>query len=369
MNGKVILVTGGAGFIGTNFVRLLSERFPDSKIVVVDLLTYAGNIENIKDLIDSEKITFIQVDISDSQKVFDVFDKYSFDHIVNFAAESHVDRSIIDSKRFIETNVLGTQTLLEAARRSWKEFNVFKDNALFLQVSTDEVYGSIEKGYFTEKTPLDPHSPYSASKASADLLVKSYVDTYGFPAVITRCSNNYGPYQFPEKLIPLMIHNIVTGKKLPVYGDGKNVRDWIHVSDHCNAIMKILNNSDPGEIYNIGSNNEWSNIDLVKLLIKVVREEMKENIEFQRFAKISSDEMTDDLIEFVKDRPGHDKRYAISNAKLKKDIGWEPKISFEQGLKDTVRWYLSNHDWVEHIVSGEYKNYYKNMYGKREVLK
>jgi len=199
--------------------------------------------------------------------------------------------------------------------------------------------------------------------------VRSYVDTYDFPAVITRCSNNYGPYQFPEKLIPLMVNNIVSGKELPVYGDGKNVRDWIHVSDHCNAIMNILNNSDSGEIFNIGSDNEWSNIDLVRLLIKVVREEIKGNIKFQRFAKISSDEMTDDLIEFVKDRPGHDKRYGISNAKIKKDIGWEPKISFEQGLRDTVRWYLSNHDWVEHIVSGEYKKYYKNMYGKREVLK
>ena len=369
MNGKVILVTGGAGFIGTNFVRLLSERFPDSKIIVVDLLTYAGNIENIKDLIDSEKITFIQADISDSQKIFDVFDKYSFDYVVNFAAESHVDRSILNPRKFIETNILGTQTLLEAARQSWWHKNGFRDGVMYLQVSTDEVYGSIERGYFTEENPLDPHSPYSASKASADLIVQSYCNTYGFPAVITRCSNNYGPYQFPEKLIPLMISNILSGKKLPVYGDGKNIRDWIHVSDHCNAIMKILEKSEPGEIFNIGSNNEWSNIDLVKRLITIVREEVEKDEKFQDFAKISPSEMNENLIEFVTDRPGHDERYAIDNNKIKKVIGWEPKITFEQGLRETVRWYLTNNDWVEKIISGEYKKYYEKMYASREVLK
>ncbi len=369
MEDKVIIITGGAGFIGTNFVRMISKNALDSKIIVIDLLTYAGNIENIKDLIDSKKIIFIQCDISNTQKIFDIFDQYNPEYIINFAAESHVDRSILDSRKFIETNVLGTQTLLEAARRNWTVDNGFKDDVMYLQVSTDEVYGSIEKGYFTEKNPLDPHSPYSASKASADLLVKSYFDTYGFPAVITRCSNNYGPYQFPEKLIPLIINNIVSGKKLPVYGDGKNIRDWIHVSDHCNAIIDILNKSNSGETYNIGSNTEWNNIDLVRLIIKVVRAEMEKNDGFQKYSKFSPNEITENLIEFVKDRPGHDKRYAIDSTKIMEVIGWKPKIFFEKGLRDTVHWYLSNQQWVKKIVSGEYKKYYKQMYERREVLK
>lgn len=365
MNGKVILVTGAAGFIGTNFVKMFSERFPNAKMIVVDLLTYAGNIENIRDLIEAGNISFIKGDISDSKKIVEVFDRYLPDYVVNFAAESHVDRSILDSRKFIETNILGTHTLLEAARLGWDEGDCFKNDSMFLQISTDEVYGSIDKGFFSEETSLDPHSPYSASKASADLLVRSYVDTYDFPAVITRCSNNYGPYQFPEKLIPLMINNIVSGKKLPVYGDGKNVRDWIHVSDHCNALIDVLNESNPGEIYNIGSNNEWSNIDLVKLLIKVVRQEMESQKKFQHLASISPEYMTNDLIEFVKDRQGHDRRYAIDNSKIKKDLGWKPRVSFEEGLKNTVHWYLSHYDWIEHIVSGEYKAYYKKMYDDR----
>jgi len=369
MKGKVILITGGAGFIGTNFVKMLSERFIDSEIIVIDLLTYAGNIENIKDLINSKKITFIHCDISDTQKIFNIFNRYSPEYVVNFAAESHVDRSILDSRKFIETNVLGTQTLLEAARWNWKVVNGFKKDVMYLQISTDEVYGSIEKGYFTEKTPLDPHSPYSASKASADLLVNSYVYTYGFPAVITRCSNNYGPYQFPEKLIPLIISNIISGKKVPIYGDGKIIRDWIHVSDHCNAIVEILNKSHSGEIYNIGSNNEWNNIDLVKLLIKVVREEIEKNKSFQKYSKFSQNEINEDLIEFVKDRPGHDKRYAIDSTKITDAICWKPKISFEKGIRNTVYWYLSNQHWIKKIVSGEYKKYYKQMYERREVLK
>jgi dTDP-glucose 4,6-dehydratase len=369
MEGKVILITGGAGFIGTNFVKMLSERFSDSEIIVIDLLTYAGNIENIKDLIDSEQIKFIKCDISDSQKIFDIFNQHSPDYVINFAAESHVDRSILNSRKFIETNVLGTQTLLEAARQQWKIANGFKNNVMYLQISTDEVYGSIQKGYFTEKSPLDPHSPYSASKASADLLVKSYFDTYGFPAVITRCSNNYGPYQFPEKLIPLIISNITSGKKLPIYGDGKNIRDWIHVSDHCNAIVEISNKSKSGEIYNIGANNEWKNIDLVKLLIRIVRAEIEKNDSFKKYSKICPSKISEDLIEFVKDRPGHDKRYAIDSTKIKKVIGWKPNISFEIGLRDTIRWYLSNQQWIKKIVSGEYKNYYKQMYENRGGLK
>ena len=367
MEDKVFLITGGAGFIGTNFIKMLSKKIPESKIIVIDLLTYAGNIENIKDLIDAKKIMFIQGDISDSQKIFDIFNQYSPDIVVNFAAESHVDRSILDSRRFIETNVLGTQTLLEAARRNWVLGNEFKNEVMYLQVSTDEVYGSIEKGYFTEKNPLDPHSPYSASKASADLLVKSYFDTYGFPAVITRCSNNYGPYQFPEKLIPLIISNIISGKKLPVYGDGKNIRDWIHVSDHCNAIVEILKKSNSGETYNIGSNNEWSNIDLVRLLIKIVREKMEKNNSFQKYSKIPPNEITETLIEFVKDRPGHDKRYAIDSTKITNVIGWKPKIAFDRGVRDTVDWYLSNQMWIEKIVTGEYRQYYNRMYEHRGV--
>lgn len=368
MDNKTFLVTGGAGFIGTNFVKVLAREMPDANIVVADLLTYAGNIGNIKDLIDSGRISFVHIDIADLEGIKKVFKKYSPNHVINFAAESHVDRSIKDSRKFIKTNILGTQTLLEIARRSWQKEEKFMDDVMYLQISTDEVYGSLgEEGYFTEETPLDPHSPYSASKASADHLTKAYIDTYGFPAVITRCSNNYGPYQFPEKLIPLMIKNILSGKELPVYGDGTNVRDWIHVLDHCGAILKVLEKSDTRELYNIGANSEWTNIDLIKLLIKIVREEVEKNSEFQELAEISPMEMNENLIKFVKDRPGHDKRYAIDNTKIKEIIGWKPEIPFEKGLRETVRWYLSNNDWVERVTSGEYKKYYYEMYGKRDL--
>ncbi len=357
---KKILITGGCGFIGTNFVRTILSNYPSAEVLVLDLLTYAGNFNNIKNLVNSKNMSFIQCDICDNDKVTDIFDHFSPDCVVNFAAESHVDRSILNSKKFVETNILGTHTLLGACKWIWDEFD--ENDVRYLQVSTDEVYGSSEKDFFNEKTSLDPHSPYAASKASADLLVKSYVDTYDFPAIITRCSNNYGPYQFPEKLIPLMINNIVSGKKLPIYGDGKNVRDWIYVNDHCSAIIDVLQHSDVGEIYNIGSNNEWSNINLVKKLIKIVSEEIEKNDVFQQILKVYPNKINEDLIEFVSDRPGHDQRYAIDNTKIKTQIGWEPKISFEEGLKDTVHWYLSNYRWIENIVSGEYKKYYEEMY-------
>ena len=369
MDNETFLITGGAGFIGTNFVRMLANTKSNVNIIVVDLLTYAGNIRNIKDLIDSGRISFVHLDIADFEGIKKVFKKYSPDYVINFAAESHVDRSIKDSRNFIKTNVMGTQTLLEAARHRWKKDGKLTGNTMYIQISTDEVYGSLGKdGYFIEETPLDPHSPYSASKASADLLVQAYVDTHDFPAAITRCSNNYGPYQFPEKLIPLMINNILSGKKLPIYGDGMNIRDWIHVSDHCKAILEILEKSENGEVYNIGANNEWTNVDLIHLLLKTVRDEFERNSEFLDLANISPTEMDEKLIEFVKDRPGHDQRYAIDNSKIRKKIGWKPEIPFKEGLKETVKWYLRNTEWIEMVTSRDYKKYYKEMYDNRDLL-
>lgn len=336
---KKILVTGGAGFIGSNFIRLALNSRNDYFIVNFDKLTYAGNLENLKDIEKNERYVFEKGDICNSELVEFVIQKYAIDYIINFAAESHVDRSILGSEPFIKTNVLGTAVLLNAARK----YKIKR----YLQVSTDEVYGSLgETGFFTESTPLSPNSPYSASKASADMLVKAYNHTYGLDAVITRCSNNYGPFQFPEKLIPLMIINALNDKKLPVYGDGLNVRDWIYVDDHNEAILMVLENGKSGEVYNIGANQEMKNIEIVKLILK----------------KLNKPES---LIEFVKDRPGHDRRYAIDSTKIQKELGWKPKRNFEEALSYTINWYLENQNWWKRIISGEYQNYYKMQYENR----
>lgn len=334
-----ILVTGGAGFIGSNFIHYMLETHPDYTIVNFDKLTYAGNLENLKSIENSPRYHFVKGDICNKQDVVNAIDKFSIDTIVNFAAESHVDRSIIGAAVFVETNVLGTQVLLDAA----KENGIKK----FLQVSTDEVYGSLgHDGKFTEETPLHPNSPYAASKASADLLALAYNHTFGMPVLITRCSNNYGPYQFPEKLIPLMIANALNDKPLPLYGNGLNVRDWLHVRDHCEAIDVVLHKGISGEVYNIGGNNEWKNIDIVKLLLN----------------KLNKPES---LITYVKDRLGHDLRYAIDASKIKRELGWEPRYTFEKGIDETTRWYLENKEWWERIISGEYQEYYKLLYENR----
>lgn len=322
-----LLVTGGCGFIGSNFVRYYFAKHPEDEIVNLDLLTYAGNPENLKDIEKNPHYHFVHGDIADG-KVVDEIMKDGIDVVVHFAAESHVDRSINYPLVFIQTNVIGTQVLLQSAL----SYNIKR----FVQVSTDEVYGTLgETGAFTETTPLAPRSPYSASKASADLLCLAYVETYGLDAVITRCCNNYGPYQFPEKLIPLMIINALTGKKLPVYGDGMNVRDWIHVLDHCSALDIVLRKGNKGEVYNIGSRNEWRNIDLVKKILNIL-------------------DLSYDLIMFVKDRPGHDRRYAIDGTKLMNELGWKPETDFEHGLADTVKWYQNNAEWWKKIISVEY---------------
>lgn len=332
-----ILITGGAGFIGSNFVRYMLDKYDDYQIVNLDSLTYCGNLENLSQIEDNPNYTFCKGDITDKKLVFKITS--DVDYIINFAAESHVDRSIEDPEIFIKSNVLGTQVLLDAA----KKYGVKK----YLQVSTDEVYGSLGKtGYFREDTPLAPNSPYSASKASADLMVRAYNKTFDLPVNITRCSNNYGPYQFPEKLIPLMISNALEDKPLPVYGDGLNIRDWLHVYDHCSAIDLVLHKGKIGEIYNIGGNNEKKNIEIVKLIL-------------QNLDKPES------LIKFVKDRLGHDKRYAIDSSKIQNELGWIPKYTFETGIAETIKWYLDNRKWWERIKSGEYMAYYEKMYKNR----
>jgi dTDP-glucose 4,6-dehydratase len=334
-----ILVTGGAGFIGSNFIHRMVKTYPDYRIVNVDKLTYAGNLENLEPVRSASNYSFEKADICDQAAMEHVCRAHGITAIVNFAAESHVDRSIMRAAEFIETNVGGTDVLLGLAR----DLKIER----FLQVSTDEVYGSLGKdGRFTEETPLHPNSPYAASKASADLLALAYHHTFDLPLVITRCSNNYGPYQFPEKLIPLMIANAMNDKPLPVYGDGMNVRDWLHVRDHCSAIDTVLHKGRVGEVYNIGGNNEKPNIELVKLLLR-------------RLDKPES------LITFVKDRPGHDRRYAIDSSKIKSQLGWEPSVTFEQGITETVDWYLGHRQWWEKILSGEYQEYYKKMYEER----
>ncbi len=349
---KTILVTGGAGFIGSNFVKIVLNDYSNYKIINVDALTYAGNLENLKDIKDNERYQFIKLDIRDREKVEEIFNKYNIDYVVNFAAESHVDRSIEEPEVFLTTNIIGTQVLLDTAKQYWKEnpsdkyCKEYKDGVKFLQVSTDEVYGALgAEGMFVETMPLMPNSPYSASKASADMIVRAYSETFGMPVNITRCSNNYGPYQFPEKLIPLMINNCLNNKELPVYGDGMQIRDWLHVSDHCRAIFTVLEKGKLGEVYNIGGNNEKANIEIVKLIIETLNK-------------------SENLIKYVKDRPGHDRRYAIDNTKITTELGWSPKYTFEEGIKETIQWYLDNTDWIANVVSGEYAKYYDEMYGE-----
>ena len=348
---KNILVTGGAGFIGSHVVRLLVNKYPKYRIVNMDMLTYAGNLANLKDIQEKENYTFVKCDICDLEKVKQVFEDYQIDSVLHLAAESHVDRSIKDPFSFAQTNVMGTLSLLQAAKNYWEgDF----EQKLFYHVSTDEVYGSLgEEGLFTEKTSYDPHSPYSASKAASDHFVRAFSDTYGLPIVISNCSNNYGSYQFPEKLIPLFINNIIHNKPLPVYGKGENVRDWLFVNDHAKAIDVILHDGKVGETYNIGGFNEWKNIDLIKVLIKSVDKQLGR-----------TEGASEKLITYVTDRAGHDLRYAIDSTKLKDELGWEPSLQFEEGIAETVQWYLENNSWLEGVTSGKYQNYYQEMYRK-----
>uniref|UniRef100_A0A831UGE0 dTDP-glucose 4,6-dehydratase n=1 Tax=Geobacter metallireducens TaxID=28232 RepID=A0A831UGE0_GEOME len=351
---RAMLVTGGAGFIGSNFISSFMAANPGCRVVNLDLLTYAGNLKNLVGVEKNPDYRFVKGDICDAGLVRSLLAEERIEAVVHFAAESHVDRSITGPEIFVRTNVLGTQVLLEESRRHWEA--KAEERFRFLHVSTDEVYGTLgETGYFTEETPLAPNSPYSASKAGSDLLVRAYFETYGFPALTTRCSNNYGPYQFPEKLIPLMIHNIVAKKPLPVYGDGRNVRDWLHVKDHSTAIEAVLKGGRPGEVFNIGGNNEWFNIDIVQLLCDILD---------GRLGRPSGESRG--LITFVKDRPGHDRRYAISAAKIKRELGWEPSYTFERGIAETVDWYLANRQWVEEVTSGAYREYYEKQYGARQ---
>lgn len=349
---RSILVTGGAGFIGANFINHYMPANPGCKVINLDLLTYAGNLENLTGVEHDPLYRFVRGDVCDAALVAAILTEEKIDAVLHFAAESHVDRSISGPEIFVRTNVLGTQVLLEETRKHWQRAVV--PEFRFLQVSTDEVYGSLgSTGYFTEETPLAANSPYSASKAGADLLVRAYRETFGLPTLNTRCSNNYGPYQFPEKLIPLMIHNVMAEKPLPVYGDGLNVRDWLHVKDHSRAIEAVLKGGRPGELYNIGGNNEWKNIDIVNLVCDLIDAKRGQlQAESRR------------LITFVKDRPGHDRRYAIDASKIKSDLGWEPSYTFEHGIDETIDWYLANRDWVADVTSGAYRDYYEKQYGK-----
>jgi len=400
---KTYLVTGAAGFIGSNYLKYILNKYKndDIKVIVVDVLTYAGNLGTIAKEIKDERVKFEKVDIRDQKEIARIFSENEVDFVVNFAAESHVDRSIENPQIFLETNILGTQNLLENAKKAWtvaKDENgypIYKDGVKYLQVSTDEVYGSLSKDYdtaidlviddeevkkvvknrtnlktygkkfFTEKTSLDPRSPYSASKASADHIVIAYGETYKMPINITRCSNNYGPYHFPEKLIPLMIKNVLEGKKLPVYGKGDNVRDWLYVEDHCKGIDLVLRNADIYEIYNIGGFNEEQNINIVKLVIDILREEIENNDEYKKVLKTDLQNINYDLITYVQDRLGHDMRYAIDPSKIARDLGWYPETDFETGIRKTVKWYLEHQDWVNEVVSGDYQKYYEEMYGNK----
>ncbi len=352
MNPKTILITGGAGFIGSHVVRHFVNKYPDYLIVNLDALTYAGNLSNLKDVEKAPNYRFVKADIRDFGRFQDIFKEFEIDAVIHLAAESHVDRSIENPTDFVETNVLGTVNLLNAAKAGWKNF----DGKLFYHISTDEVYGALgDTGKFTEETPYDPRSPYSASKASSDHFVRAYYHTYGLPAVISNCSNNYGPYQFPEKLIPLVINNILHEKPLPVYGRGENVRDWLFVEDHADAIDTIFHRGRVGETYNIGGDNEWRNIDLVEKLCEITDE----------LTGKTPSGVSKRLIRFVKDRAGHDWRYAIDSSKLQRELGWKPKTGFETGLRRTVQWYLDNREWLEEVTSGAYRDYYNKIYGGR----
>lgn len=375
------LITGGAGFIGSNFVKRMLATHPEAKLVIFDALTYAGNLGTLAEELKDSRVTFVKGDICDKNITEKVFSDHQIDYVVNFAAESHVDRSIENPQLFLQVNILGTQNLLDTARKFWtigkdeNNYPIWREGVKFLQVSTDEVYGSLgEEGYFTEETPLDPRSPYSAAKTGGDLIVKAYGETYKMPINITRCSNNYGPFHFPEKLIPLIIRNILAGQQLPVYGDGSNVRDWLYVDDHCKAIDIVLHKGRVGEVYNIGGHNERKNIEIVKLVIKTIHDIMEKEPKYRDVLKkkdvaadgsIDISWINDNLISFVKDRQGHDQRYAIDPAKISNELGWLPETAFDNGIVKTIYWYLDNQTWVEEVTSGDYMKYYEQMYGNR----
>ena len=397
---KTYLVTGAAGFIGANFLKYILNKHSDIFVVVLDKLTYAGNLKNIEEELKDKRVEFVKGDICNNELVESIFSKYDIDYVVNFAAESHVDRSIENPKLFLETNILGTQTLLDTAKKFWaigkdeKGYPVYKEGKKYLQVSTDEVYGSLKKDisegkeltfndrdldillenrgdvktfgtkFFTEETPLSPKSPYSTSKASADMLVMAYMETYHMPINITRCSNNYGAYQFPEKLIPLIINNVLHRKALPVYGDGMNVRDWLYVEDHCKGIDIVLEKGRLGEVYNIGGFNEETNINIVKLIINTISRIMKNEVEYRKILKTNLENINYNLITYVQDRLGHDARYAIDPSKIVKELGWYPETPFVIGIEKTIRWYLDNQEWLESVTSGDYQKYYEEMYKK-----
>ena len=398
---KTYLVTGAAGFIGSNFVKyILKKHGNDVNIIIVDALTYAGNLASIKEEIELPNVSFVKADITDYAAIKLIFDSHHIDFVVNFAAESHVDRSIANPKLFLETNIIGTQTMLQCAREAWfvgkdaDGTNCYQPGARYLQISTDEVYGSLSKDFeeaqplsvsaevkkvisgrenlqtfgkhfFTETTPLSPRSPYSASKTSADMLTMAYHETYGLPICITRCSNNYGPYHFPEKLIPLVIKNVLEGKSLPVYGKGLNVRDWLYVEDHCKGIDMVLRHGRVGEVYNIGGFNEESNIEIVKRIIAIIARIMRDEPKYQKLLKVDLSRINNDLITYVADRPGHDMRYAIDPTKIATELGWYPETPFTEGIEKTVRWNLDHQDWVESVTSGDYQHYYEQMYNNR----